>query len=451
MCGHGIIVNLQGTLEGTLTMQEAKVIKASSKQVTLQVTIELNSDTFYETEEKILDGCNALGRKATELALQSYDADGRPIEVGGRKLTSRTRSNKSYQTPFGSIDVTRHVYQSSKGGRIYCPLDEKARIIHRSTPRFAKMLSNKYARMNAQESCADMLENHGRKVTLSFLQNVADAVGSIAQASFESWSYNVPEDIEGVSLIGMSLDGAMLLTREDGYRETMVASISLYDGDGERLHSIYFGASPEYGKESFKSRFDTEAKRVKERYPDAICLGIADGAKDNWPLLERYTDYQLIDFYHATEYLAQASYAAFPQKTGKPDRKKWMDEYCHILKHEPDGVDIVLTELKRVKRKHNLSEEVKKNVISGITYFTNNRPRMNYSDHVKQSWPIGSGVTEAACKTLIKQRFGRSGMRWKDAGIKTVLSLRELVLTRGRWNQFWEKILSKGTLADNKR
>ena len=41
---------------------------------------------------------------------------------------------------------------------------------------------------------------------------------------------------------------------------------------------------------------------------------------------------------------------------------------------------------------------------------------------------------------FIKQRFCRSGMRWKDKGIKTVLSLRSLVLTTDRWKQFWEKI-----------
>ena len=41
---------------------------------------------------------------------------------------------------------------------------------------------------------------------------------------------------------------------------------------------------------------------------------------------------------------------------------------------------------------------------------------------VENSLPIGSGVTEAACKTLVKQRLYGSGMRWKDAGIKVVLS-----------------------------
>ena len=53
-------------------------------------------------------------------------------------------------------------------------------------------------------------------------------------------------------------------------------------------------------------------------------------------------------------------------------------------------------------------------------------------------------MTEAARKALIKQRFCRSGMRWKDKGIKTVLSLRPLILTRDLWKQFWEKVNQYG-------
>lgn len=43
-------------------------------------------------------------------------------------------------------------------------------------------------------------------------------------------------------------------------------------------------------------------------------------------------------------------------------------------------------------------------------------------------WPIGSGVTEAACKTLVKQRLCRAGMRWTEDGAQTILSLRALLL-----------------------
>jgi len=48
-----------------------------------------------------------------------------------------------------------------------------------------------------------------------------------------------------------------------------------------------------------------------------------------------------------------------------------------------------------------------------LTYFKNNLNQMNYAAHINQNLPIGSGVTEAACKTLVKQRLSGSGMCWK--------------------------------------
>jgi hypothetical protein len=61
--------------------------------------------------------------------------------------------------------------------------------------------------------------------------------------------------------------------------------------------------------------------------------------------------------------------------------------------------------------------------------------------------PIGSGVTEAACKTLIKQRLCQSGMKWKNQGISMVLHLRALISTKGRWEQFWVRINQAGLIG----
>ena len=54
--------------------------------------------------------------------------------------------------------------------------------------------------------------------------------------------------------------------------------------------------------------------------------------------------------------------------------------------------------------------------------------------------PIGSGVTEAACRTLVEQRLCASGIRRKTKGAKIILGLRSLVHITGRWAQCWEKV-----------
>ena len=67
-------------------------------------------------------------------------------------------------------------------------------------------------------------------------------------------------------------------------------------------------------------------------------------------------------------------------------------------------------------------------------------PKMNYSEHLKNSYPICSGVTEAACKVIVKQRLCNSGMKWKEEGAKSILCLRSLNYSSDRWEQMLNKI-----------
>lgn len=346
----------------------AKIISSNNKELTIQVTIKL-SGSMMEMESGILDSCNEVGCLATTEALKKFDTDGSPIMLGTTKLTVRVKDNKTYQTPYGRVELQRHVYQTTKGGKIYCPLEDKARIIRNATPKFAKQISHKYSNMNASAVCRDLEENHHRKIAHSYLQDVSDWVGSIAQAKEEKWKYYTPDIDKAINAIVVSLDGAYILMRETGYREAMVGNISLYDLSGERQHTIYIGESPEYGKGTFFQRFEAEISRVKKLYPDALYLGIADGAKNNWTFLEKHTSRQLLDFFHVTEYLATVSYAAYPGKTDKPKREKWLDERCTQLKHEAAAVEDIIAEMEKLSRKTSLTKTIKDNLLAAKTYY----------------------------------------------------------------------------------
>lgn len=392
---------------------------------------------MMEMEESILKAVNAAGACATTEALKGFDTNGGRITVAKTLLTSKGQVKKIYETPYGAVEVMRHVYQSSKGGEVYCPLDQAAGIFNHSTPRFAKMVSYRYAQASAAELSADFEINHGRKIARSFLQNLAEMVGSIAQVNEESWEYTPPVEKEVISMVTISLDGTCVLMREDGYREAMTGAISLYNDELERIHTIYLGAAPEYGKARFLQRLEREIIRIKTTFPGAQYIGVADGAKSNWEFLEKHTSHQILDFYHATEYLAKASKAA--SFVDKETCRVWLKNACHRLKHDQGSADALIKEMEDFKEKR-MTGETKIKLQSAITYFTNQKHRMNYSTYREQDFPIGSGVTEAACKVLIKQRLCRSGMRWKEKGIGIVLSLRALVCTRGRFEQFWSKI-----------
>ncbi len=416
----------------------AEIIDRTETGFTLQITVRYNS-SMLGFEEALQNELNEAGVLATQEALKQFDADGTPIVVGAVTLTSKGQLPKEYQTPYGTATVARHVYQSSKGGATYCPLDRDARIVVSSTPRFAKMVSSKYAEFGSSRVQNDLGENHGRVVSRCLVQDIADAVSAAALAKEEDWSYSLPRLPSLPTTVAVSLDGTCALMCEDGWRETMVGTISVYDKQGERQHTIYVAATPEYGKAKFLGRLESEVIRIKAACPDARYVGIADGAKGNWQFLEKHTDVQVVDFWHASEYLGKAATVLF--RKDPKSREAWMEEQCHTLKHEPGGAALVLKKLK-YQAKARPWAKADPDVRSAITYFENQNAagRMDYAARVSAKDPIGSGVTEAACKVIVKQRLCGSGMKWKEAGAAAVLSLRCLSYTSDRWAQFWSKI-----------
>lgn len=478
------------------------IIKQSNESITLQVTIPFNR-SMLDSENTVQNAINELGTVATGELLKTFDTEGEDIQFGSVKMTSKGQLEKYYQTPYGEVNVARHVYQSAAGGATFCPLEKEARIILTSTPRFAAQVSHKMATVAAPHVKNDFDMNNNRPVSLSLVQDIAKAVAAVVQIKEESWSYHVPKVEEAqIKSVGIGLDGTCMLMCEGAYRQAMVGTISLYDAEGERRHTTYIAAAPEYGKEKFKERLTREIERTNALYPQAIKIGIADGAADNWSFLEKHTEKQTLDFYHATKYLTGVADAVF---TSPILRKEWLDDRCHQLKHTPNAAKNLLIEMQGfkdnetndpsfisleaaanttmgnkinfentvptttdiIKPNENTDEseisktiendvspksaskkpaQKKKTLEAAITYFTNNneKSRMNYWESIALNQVIGSGVTEAACKTIVKQRLCLSGMRWKDKGAGVILSLRALVHSTGRWEQFWRKVNQHG-------
>ncbi len=417
----------------------AVVTSKTQDSITLEITVPL-AKSMLKSEENITNALNEAGCLAAEAALEQFDTDGSPIMMGDVKWTSKGKYNKTYQTLWGEANVERHVYQNSKGGRQFCPLDQAARIILTSTPGFAKVVSLKYAELGSSRVLFDLENNHQRVIARSYLKSLCDAVGAVAQVKEESWTYAPPELSKPVESISVGIDGTCMLLIEEGWREAMVGTLGLYDREGNRLHTILIGATPEYGKSRFYERFDRELNLIKARYPSAWTIGLADGAKCNWDYLNTRTDKQMVDFWHASGYLGKTAEAMFDGKRKAAKKQDWLDEACHKLKHNVGAATRLLKEMKEYRDSNKLTVIRREQLDSAISYFTNNKSRMTYARNVENKQPIGSGVTEAACKTLIKQRLCNSGMRWKEKGAATVISLRSLAHTDCRWNQFWNKI-----------
>ena len=226
---------------------------------------------------------------------------------------------------------------------------------------------------------------------------------------------------------------------KEAWREAMVGTLGFYNKAGERLHTVYAAAAPEYGKLTFFERFEREVERAKAACPEARYVGLADGAKDNWTYLEAVTEVQVVDFYHVTQYLWPAAEALFGPRGG--ELVAWAEGWRHRLRHEPGAAQALIAELEArgaATGKPRPPEAVE----TALTYLRNQAKggRLGYPELAEQKIPIGSGVTEAACKVLVKQRLGGSGMKWKGPGAAAVLSVRCLTYTTGRWSQFWSRI-----------
>jgi len=419
----------------------ATIVDSNDRGVTIKVTVKF-SDSMLGSEENIQHALNEAGVLATGEVLSRFDADGDPIDVCGVRMTSKCHNTEDYQTPYGVVSVPRHLYQTSKGGRSFCPMEADARMVLNSTPRYAKMISFKYASFGANMVARDFEESHGRKVSRGYIKNIADLIGSIAQAKEETWEYELPLLDADPACISIGLDGTCMLLKDDGWREAMTGTIAFYDRNGNRLHTIYTGAAPEHGKATFRDRFKLEIDRVMTRYPTVHYQGLADGAADNWEFLKPFVDTTVLDFFHVSEYVGDVAKAIFPFNLSK--REEWLEDRLHKLKHKQGAAKRLLAEM--IKLRQTVKAATRKEKIDkAITYFTNHHSKMRYAANTALSRPIGSGVTEAACKILIKQRLANSGMRWKGEGAGMVLATRALVLTSGRWSEFWKKINRYGS------
>src|SRR3954469_18698664 len=325
----------------------ATIVSRTATSFTIQIEVPY-ADSMLGFEEGLQDRLNEAGVEATAQGPRQFDTDRSPIAIGTARLTTKGQVEKDYQTPYGVASIARHVYQGTHGGPTYCPLDRDARIVVSSTPRFARTVAHKYAEFSSARLREDLEQNHGRSISRGLARDIAEAVACVAQIKQEDWSYALPKLEEPPASVGIGLDGTCLLMTEDGWREAMVGTLAFFDRSGDRQHTVYLAATPEYGKAKFLARLEAEIGKAKLKYPGARYVGIADGASGNWEFLGRHTSAQVVDFWHAAEYLGKAAAVIY---RGRPQsRKAWMDDACHRLKHKAGGAEWVLKRLRTLAR-----------------------------------------------------------------------------------------------------
>ncbi len=421
---QGMEPQVQADADGTLTIR-----------ITLPAAT--GEMSMLAQEERLMEAINAVGRAGAKHLLGGFDAPGQPLLQAGRKWTSKGKVAKIYETPWGEVLLERHLYQHSGGGATLCPLETRARIVGgTATPHLGRSLGHKYAHTTRAPWSAIWR----RTMPASWLHPMSPISRKPSprppgNPSWRTMRTRPRARREQVASAVLGLDGTCALFCEEGFKQCMVGTIALYDGAGERLETLYLGQAPEMGKAQFLDRLDREWQRVCQSYPAARKVGLSDGARDYEPWLAARTTWQILDFYHASGYLAGAAPGLVRDQAG---RAAWLEAACHALKHESGAAQRLAGELAAQVEAGARTRGAAPALAAASGYFAHNVERMNYAVCGALHLPIGSGVTEAACKSLVKLRLCGSGMKWTRSGAQTVLTLRALLLSTSRWSSLWQ-------------
>jgi len=416
-----------------------------AKQVTITLSEidfeKMATESFYQSEKRVQQIVNNIGKELTREILQSRDIDDQTIERDGRTWYRKEASAGHYQTLYGEVIVSRHLYQTSAGGATRCPMEETCGLsFGAATPLLAEMLSFKVSALPPGEVAKD-LAKHGLQLSTSFIRDLAQQVGRLAVEKATTWQLEAPSPETPVEVVATGFDGTTAPIRGEDYKEAMCGTIALYDRRGERLSTEYVGAMPEAGKADFTNRFTSRVAGVLARYPKALHVVLSDGALWNWQLIkEHYPEaIWILDFWHAAQHLSQAAEAIFGRAPSE-EKSAWFERWKTALRDEPGGVAGVIRSLIYYHNRPGRGGKARKELDAQLNYFRSHADKMQYADYVAAGLPIGSGVTEAGCKELIKARFCRSGMRWdRDSGAR-VLQLRAIRLS-DQWDSFWGKVM----------
>jgi hypothetical protein len=309
----------------------------------------------------------------------------------------------------------------------------------------------------------------------SSFKKIAEQLGSDLEENIDGFLEEIRKEeevpVEDTKVVAVSMDGANVLLQEPGkkkgrkrqrpgdrkketegnfdsptsYKNAVVGSVSLYGDvpEGEkaplRLQSRYLARMPEDNAITLKNQLQNEVSATLTRLPeDVVKVFVSDAAQgirkevDRNPLFHDFK--KIIDYFHTCEHLSNAAEAVFGKGSSEGD--EWYESKKALLLEEYDGADRVYRSLLYFRDNYKYSKERREALKREVVFFRNNRDRMEYKQFREQGLPIGSGVIEAACKSVVKCRFCRSGMRWTREGGQTIMTLRT-VLKSERWETFW--------------
>jgi hypothetical protein len=426
-----------------------------------------------EFERQLAQQTRELARSAVEAAynrLEPDDVQQLPghlrYEAGDyRRLNAKT-PQRHVATLFGKITLWRYGYryvQRDAGEPTIFPLELQLGLVEGATPALASVAAQALAEAGAtQEGVLTRLhQQHGVEWGVKKLRAVAEhvstglerfrreyqakqVVGWLRQAYASSGKHR--------PALVLGRDGITLCTSPHSFFEVATtATLSIHDRKGQRLGTVYLAYAPELGQQTMTDELTALLQEVLRQWdgplPQLVYITDAGSSETQYqrkvlrklrhPRTGRRLAWQwIVDYYHAAQRISTMAEALFGE-----GRKAaaWAAKMRKLLK-KPNGPFRVLHSAAALRPRGRKSARARKEFRTAYNYLRQRAKHMQYADFRAKGLPIGSGVTEAACKTVFTQRLKLSGMRWSNAGAQVILNLRVALLS-GVWDDVYQALV----------
>ena len=433
--------------------------------------------TTFEFEKELERLLRETGRQTLEMVfnrLEPEDPESLPKHFTHQqqeysRKQEKTNNRNGIGSRFGTIQLRRFSCEplqeaSEDGQKSFAPLEWQLGIVGgNATPALAERVGHLAVGHTQREVLQRLAEDHDvvwsvgvlRKVTAAVSEGMAEHLHQAQKAQLLEWLRQA-DGSKGRRAIVLAAgrDGIMLPIRgETTYKEGAVATIAVYDRRGRRLGTVYLGQMPEAYQTTLSNQltrllaevlrewqghwprlvYVTDAGYHPTKYFEDVLNSLDDPRHPG----RRLTWIWVVDFYHASEYLAKLANALFDDVKAS---HAWLKRMRHWLKHEWRAVFRILHSAAKHRSQRVLSAAKEKEYQSAYNYLNKHQESMDYCEYRRLGFPIGSGVTEAACKTVFTQRFKESGMTWKLEGGQTILVMRLAELS-GVWSTVYRAFL----------
>jgi hypothetical protein len=385
----------------------------------------------------------------------------------GREARFIEYRTKRVSTVLGKIRMSRAYYYSREERRGFFPQDRIWDVEGNGySPGFKRLVS----RIGGQEAFAraseDLWELAELKVSPKEVERISEEVGETILASEERrleevFAGNVVTlpSCEGNQKVYLEMDGTGVPVvggetagrkgkGADGRARTREAKLGVVFTQTKLNEK----GRPVRDEETatYVGKIETAEELGKELYAEVERRGLSqartkivvgDGAVWIWELAaEHFPEaIQIVDLYHAREHLWSLGNVLHPHDDKR--RERWVGSRIAQL----DRGDIASL-LKAFDSVPVPNPEAGETLRKEREYFNKNRDRMQYQTFKAQGLFLGSGVVEAACKSVIGMRLKQSGMRWTVPGANAIIALRRCRRS-GEWEDFWADRAAKREVA----